>query len=179
MISEISEISTNFKRTGTIASTKETLASTWAFREDGISKKPESNQTLSPSDQPIDAEVQRSFGPLTRQHQLVILVEGILLFANTQLLGIFDARIFLLGSYDTLKHRRGQRSLPGQLESVSDSSGVVIWPDPPGYFDDMVWPNFIRFNSSFLDSVPQPFPPARLASTRYFSKESGGYFPIT
>ncbi|OLY78539.1 hypothetical protein AYI68_g7410, partial [Smittium mucronatum] len=56
MISEISEISTNFKRTGTIASTKETLASTWAFREDGISKKPESNQTLSPSDQPIDAE---------------------------------------------------------------------------------------------------------------------------
>lgn len=42
------------------------------------------------------------------------------------------------------------------------------WEDPPGYFDDIVWPNYLMYNEPF----------AKLADTIEAGQVSGVYDPI-
>ncbi|KAJ2853224.1 ribosylnicotinamide kinase, partial [Coemansia erecta] len=80
----------------------------------------------------------------------IILLDGILLFHKTALSqggchpgSICDTGVFIYAHYSTLKNRRNGRS------GYATKDG--IWVDPPGYFDNIVWPNFIKFHPQFVD----------------------------
>ncbi|KAF1962831.1 P-loop containing nucleoside triphosphate hydrolase protein [Byssothecium circinans] len=67
----------------------------------------------------------------------VVIVDGFLLFSNDMkdIRSLFDVRLFLRTSYATAKKRREARSGYVTLEG--------FWEDPPGYVDQIVWPNYV------------------------------------
>ncbi|KAJ4297513.1 ribosylnicotinamide kinase [Kalmusia sp. IMI 367209] len=67
----------------------------------------------------------------------IVVVDGFLLFSNDmkEVRELFDVRIFLRTSYATAKRRREARSGYVTLEG--------FWEDPPGYVDQIVWPNYV------------------------------------
>ncbi|KAI9007447.1 P-loop containing nucleoside triphosphate hydrolase protein [Phycomyces nitens] len=67
-----------------------------------------------------------------------VLVDGFMLYWDTALCAELDARIFTTASYDILKHRRENR------QGYNTAEGY--WVDPPGYFDAIVWPQFVHWN---------------------------------
>ncbi|KAL1924673.1 uncharacterized protein VTP21DRAFT_4327 [Calcarisporiella thermophila] len=77
-----------------------------------------------------------------------ILVEGILLYSNPELTQEFDVKFFISASYDVLKHRRSSRKGYTTLEG--------FWEDPPNYFDDLVWPEYVKWNSNLLEGTKAP-----------------------
>jgi nicotinamide/nicotinate riboside kinase len=68
----------------------------------------------------------------------ICIVDGFLLFSEDMkdIRDIFDVRLFLRTSYETAKRRREARSGYVTLEG--------FWQDPPGYVDDIVWPNYVK-----------------------------------
>ncbi|KAF2017020.1 hypothetical protein BU24DRAFT_420043 [Aaosphaeria arxii CBS 175.79] len=68
----------------------------------------------------------------------IAIVDGFLLFSEEmkEIREMFDARLFLRTSYDTAKRRREARSGYVTLEG--------FWADPPGYVDQIVWPNYVK-----------------------------------
>ncbi|KAJ1960316.1 hypothetical protein GGI12_003869 [Dipsacomyces acuminosporus] len=91
----------------------------------------------------------------------IVLVDGILLFHDRERSSggrqpqqqehhpgdACDAGLFIYASYATLKERREAR--------LEYSTKEGIWTDPPGYFDSIVWPNFVKYHSKFIKSYPQ------------------------
>lgn len=78
------------------------------------------------------------------RRQLVI-VEGFLLFGRSvpgSLRGLFDVRILLRAGYEEAKRRREGRNGYVTLEG--------FWEDPPGYFDGVVWPNYVEEHGGLL-----------------------------
>ncbi|PRP88499.1 nicotinamide riboside kinase [Planoprotostelium fungivorum] len=90
---------------------------------------------------------------------ILIIVEGFLLFGSLdsdpyvssslqstssptreRLLSLFDEMIFLTAPYSILKARRESRS--GYI-----IEGGGWWKDPPGYFDEYVWPAYSNLHS--------------------------------
>ncbi|GME50015.1 hypothetical protein GTA08_BOTSDO07756 [Neofusicoccum parvum] len=70
----------------------------------------------------------------------IAIIDGFLLFSKEMAeLGIrdqFDVKLFLRTSYATAKRRREARAGYVTLEG--------FWEDPPGYVDDIVWPNYVK-----------------------------------
>jgi nicotinamide/nicotinate riboside kinase len=68
----------------------------------------------------------------------ICIVDGFLLFSEDmkEIRDLFDVRLFLRTSYETAKRRREARSGYVTLEG--------FWKDPPGYVDDIVWPNYVK-----------------------------------
>lgn len=70
----------------------------------------------------------------------IAMVDGFLLFSEEMAeLGIrvqFDVKLFLRTNYQTAKRRREARSGYVTLEG--------FWEDPPGYVDEIVWPNYVK-----------------------------------
>jgi nicotinamide/nicotinate riboside kinase len=68
----------------------------------------------------------------------IAIVDGFLLFSESMadIRRMFDARLFLRTSYETAKRRREARSGYVTLEG--------FWADPPGYVDNIVWPNYVK-----------------------------------
>ncbi|EOA90579.1 ribosylnicotinamide kinase [Exserohilum turcicum] len=66
------------------------------------------------------------------------IVDGFLLFSEDMkdIRSMFDVRLFLRTSYQTAKRRREARSGYVTLEG--------FWQDPPGYVDQIVWPNYVQ-----------------------------------
>lgn len=67
----------------------------------------------------------------------IAIVDGFLLFSNdmSEVRDLFDVKMFLRTSYVTAKKRREARSGYVTLEG--------FWEDPPGYVDQVVWPNYV------------------------------------
>ena len=68
-----------------------------------------------------------------------IIVDGFLLFGESvrhTSSSIFDFRVLLQARYEDAKRRRESRNGYVTLEG--------FWQDPPGYFDKIVWPNFVE-----------------------------------
>jgi len=68
----------------------------------------------------------------------MVLVEGFLLFGEgvkDELAGLFDLRILLRASREQAMKRRKSRNGYVTLEG--------FWQDPEGYFEEIVWPNFV------------------------------------
>lgn len=67
----------------------------------------------------------------------VLLVDGIMLFHHgSEVADLFDLKILFPFNYEELKRRREARS------GYETSEG--FWQDPPNYFDEFVWPEFIK-----------------------------------
>ena len=68
----------------------------------------------------------------------ICIVDGFLLFSEEmrEVRELFDVRLFLRTSYETAKQRREARSGYVTLEG--------FWQDPPGYVDNIVWPNYVK-----------------------------------
>jgi len=68
----------------------------------------------------------------------VVIVDGFLLYpdAMAQIRDLFDVKLFLNSRYEVLKSRREARTGYVTLEA--------FWTDPPGYWDQIVWPNFVK-----------------------------------
>ena len=69
----------------------------------------------------------------------LIIVDGFLLFGESvrhMSSSIFDFRILLRARYEDAKRRRESRNGYVTLEG--------FWQDPPGYFDKIVWSNFVE-----------------------------------
>lgn len=69
----------------------------------------------------------------------LIIVDGFLLFGRSipgPLRDLFDIKFLLRASYEDAKRRRENRNGYVTLEG--------FWQDPPGYFDNVVWPNYLE-----------------------------------
>jgi nicotinamide/nicotinate riboside kinase len=68
----------------------------------------------------------------------ICIVDGFLLFSEEMkdIRSLFDVRLFLRTSYETAKRRREARSGYVTIEG--------FWEDPPGYVDQVVWPNYVQ-----------------------------------
>lgn len=68
----------------------------------------------------------------------LVIVEGFLLFGRSVpavLRDMFDVKVLLRARYEDAKRRRERRNGYVTLEG--------FWQDPPGYFDKVVWPNYV------------------------------------
>jgi nicotinamide/nicotinate riboside kinase len=72
------------------------------------------------------------------QGRRICIVDGFLLFSQdmSEIRDLFDVKLFLRTSYQTAKRRREARSGYVTLEG--------FWKDPPGYVDEVVWPNYVK-----------------------------------
>lgn len=81
-----------------------------------------------------------------RQRTLLI-VEGFLLFPAPPLPAalppLFDAKILLRVDKDVARERREAREGYVTLDG--------FWTDPPGYFDDVVWPNYAESHEKYFE----------------------------
>jgi nicotinamide/nicotinate riboside kinase len=65
-----------------------------------------------------------------------LIVDGFMLLSDPTITDRLDYRFFVTASYATLKRRREERQGYHTLEGY--------WVDPPGYFDVIVWPEFLK-----------------------------------
>ena len=91
----------------------------------------------------VVGELKREIEALLSEHpdwkeRRICIVDGFLLFSGEmkEIRELFDVRLFLRTSYETAKKRREARSGYVTLEG--------FWEDPPGYVDDIVWPNYVK-----------------------------------
>ena len=68
----------------------------------------------------------------------LVIVDGFLLLGPSvhAIRALFDVKILLRSQYEDSKRRREARSGYTTLEGW--------WEDPPGYFDKIVWPNYVK-----------------------------------
>lgn len=69
---------------------------------------------------------------------IFVIVDGFMLYWNEKVSQQLDCKITITGSYETLKSRREKRQGYHTLEGY--------WVDPPGYFEKIVWPEYLRLN---------------------------------
>jgi nicotinamide/nicotinate riboside kinase len=74
-----------------------------------------------------------------------IIIEGFLLFCDDKVCDNIDNKYFVNASRHILKERRESREGYVTLQGY--------WVDPPGYFDQVVWPQFIHWNQHILDDT--------------------------
>lgn len=91
----------------------------------------------------VVGELSREVEALLQEHpnckeRRICIVDGFLLFSEEMraIRELFDVRMFLRTSYETAKKRREARSGYVTLEG--------FWEDPPGYVDQIVWPNYVK-----------------------------------
>lgn len=80
----------------------------------------------------------------------IVLVDGFMLYHDAANANLFDIRCFFHAPYSVLKHRRASR------QGYNTVGG--FWVDPPGYFDDIVWPAYEKnhrhlFNNNDVNST--------------------------
>lgn len=75
-------------------------------------------------------------GKIRDPGQDLLIVDGFMLYPSRELMSLFDLPILLRGSFKVLKYRRESRSGYVTLEG--------FWKDPDGYFEDCVWPEYVR-----------------------------------
>ncbi|KAL9017317.1 MAG: hypothetical protein Q9180_008763 [Flavoplaca navasiana] len=77
--------------------------------------------------------------------QRILILDGFLLFApsvSPAFRSLLDLKVLLRAPYVDAKRRRESRSGYVTMEGW--------WEDPPGYFDKVVWPNYVKENKSFF-----------------------------
>lgn len=114
----------------------------------------EETNTLGPSNVTDEelAEVQRSIA--VDVNTLFVIVDGIMLFnegspliatpsATPDSANPLDLALFVRAPYFDLLKRREARAGYVTLEG--------FWADPPGYFDDIVWPGYVKSHSYLFE----------------------------
>ena len=73
------------------------------------------------------------------KNRRIVIVDGFLLVGQSvhaRLAGFFDVKILLRAGFKEAKERRERRNGYVTLEG--------FWEDPEGYFEDVVWPGYVR-----------------------------------
>lgn len=76
------------------------------------------------------------------------MVEGFLLFGRSVPVGVrdlFDVKVLLRAGRGQARARRAGRGAYVTLEG--------FWQDPEGYFDRVVWPNYVEEHGGMVDGV--------------------------
>ncbi|KAL0088471.1 P-loop containing nucleoside triphosphate hydrolase protein [Phycomyces blakesleeanus] len=73
---------------------------------------------------------------------MFLIVEGFMLYQDKDLSNEIDRKIFITASYEMLKTRRETRT--------GYATKLGTWVDPLGYFDDIVWPQYVKWNKQFF-----------------------------
>ncbi|KAI9498747.1 hypothetical protein BDB00DRAFT_783852 [Zychaea mexicana] len=82
--------------------------------------------------------LEAAIAAINQDDTLFLIVDGFMLFWDERLCAHLDCKVFITASYDTLKQRRESR------QGYVTTEGY--WKDPPGYFDTIVWPQYIKWN---------------------------------
>lgn len=90
----------------------------------------------------IKARVSSEFSWLSEYH--VVLVDGFMLFHDQSVAALLDVKILFRAPYHTLKIRRELRQGYNTIEG--------FWADPPGYFDNIVWPAYVSSHKHLFAS---------------------------
>ncbi|KAF8906472.1 P-loop containing nucleoside triphosphate hydrolase protein [Gymnopilus junonius] len=77
------------------------------------------------------------------------LVDGFLLYWNQDVIDQLDVRIMLRVPYDVLKKRRHERH--GYHTAVQSDPEGSLWRDPPGYWDDVVYPAYVEAHKDLFE----------------------------
>lgn len=86
------------------------------------------------------------FGELDELTDVIfIIIEGFLLFCDADVCDNIDNKFFVNASRQVLKERRESRKGYVTLQGY--------WVDPPGYFDQVVWPQFVLWNGHIIDET--------------------------
>jgi nicotinamide/nicotinate riboside kinase len=93
----------------------------------------------------VNERIQSLVDSISSHHRPIILIDGFLIYHEEPLLGLFDIKFFLSASYDCLKHRRMQRT-----HYITDNGD---WIDPPGYFDSIVYPSYLKYNKLVFENT--------------------------
>ncbi|KAK9368363.1 P-loop containing nucleoside triphosphate hydrolase protein [Lipomyces kononenkoae] len=71
------------------------------------------------------------------------IVDGFLLFNDDIITKQLDVKLLLRAPYESLKKRREARSGYATIEG--------FWVDPPGYFDNIVWPGYVNAHKHLFE----------------------------
>ncbi|WPK24820.1 hypothetical protein PUMCH_002112 [Australozyma saopauloensis] len=96
----------------------------------------ESESLLKLSKEEIDEAqtlIERKYPELLNSH--VVLIDGFMLYHDVAISNLFDVKLYFRAPYQMLKARREARA------GYATSDG--FWVDPPGYFDQIVWPQYV------------------------------------
>ncbi|KAK8217318.1 ribosylnicotinamide kinase [Zalaria obscura] len=108
--------------------------------EDLFSKEDKNSVGESGVDRTIVEDLkQKTHASLSESQRLpVAIIDGFLLFSEDMkdIRDLFDIKLLLRTDYKTAKARREARSGYVTLEG--------FWEDPPGYVDNIVWPNYVK-----------------------------------
>lgn len=108
---------------------------------DGFTSNEESNvhdgsSLLSPE---AGEKLKQILAPFVQDPEAIfVIVDGFMLYWDEKVSQQLDCKITFTGSYETLKSRREKRQGYHTLEGY--------WVDPPGYFDKIVWPEYLKMN---------------------------------
>ncbi|KAI8913526.1 prolyl oligopeptidase family-domain-containing protein [Gorgonomyces haynaldii] len=73
----------------------------------------------------------------------IVFVDGFLLYCSQDLIDVFDIKIFMRAKLETLEQRRAERD-----KYITDNGE---WSDPPGYYRNVVYPNYLRYNKQVFE----------------------------
>ncbi|CAK9780150.1 P-loop containing nucleoside triphosphate hydrolase protein [Cutaneotrichosporon oleaginosum] len=71
-----------------------------------------------------------------------VLVDGFVLYWDQVVADTLDVKLMLRVPKETLRTRRDQRSYA--LQHTDDVAAGTVWEDPPGYFDNIVYPAYVK-----------------------------------
>ncbi|KAK7206178.1 nicotinamide riboside kinase 1 [Myxozyma melibiosi] len=77
------------------------------------------------------------------EKRLFCLVDGFLLYNDREVTAELDVRLLLRAPFEKLKERREARNGYATLEG--------FWVDPPGYFEDVVWPGYVKAHKGLFE----------------------------
>ncbi|KAF9976812.1 ribosylnicotinamide kinase [Actinomortierella ambigua] len=89
-----------------------------------------------------EAVIERQRLNPSSEDPVYLIVDGFLLYVDERLRNAIDVRLYTAAPYAVLKERRESRKGYVTMEGY--------WEDPPGYFDDVVWPNYLDCNGPFI-----------------------------
>lgn len=75
-------------------------------------------------------------GQISASEYHFVFVDGFMIFHSDEITRLFDVKLFFRAPYEVLKARREARLGYNTVEG--------FWVDPPHYFDDIVWPEFVE-----------------------------------
>lgn len=128
----------------------------------GDFKSKEETNTLGPSNVTEEQLEEARASVKSLDNNIYLIVDGIMIYyKGSPLLSKhqLDIALLLRSPYAELKQRREARSGYVTLEG--------FWKDPPGYFDDIVWPGYVKAHSHLFLNNQVDGPLTEKSKTEY------------